>query len=319
MAYPRLIADIGGTNARFAIASQPGNVQFQMTLPTSDFADVESAINQYLKNLAGEFSHVDYACLAVAGPIIDGRVAMTNCPWIIDCKQLMNSDLGSKRLTQLQLINDFEAIALSLPFLNKEQKLTLGAGKALANYPMTVLGPGTGLGAASLIPNQNQWLPIATEGGHASLGAFNDQEASIFQYWRTRGLDSACEYYLSGPGMSRVYEALWLKDDTGSQVPTAKEIYDAASSGDAKALATIEQFCAFLGSAAGDQALVTGARGGVYIAGGIGLKLAGYLQSGGFRHRFESKSVMQKYLSQIPTFLILEPDPGLLGASVALL
>ncbi|BFM07220.1 glucokinase [Halioxenophilus aromaticivorans] len=317
MQSPRIIADIGGTNARFAYAASEGSIEQEKVLKTVDFETFEAALADYLGHLPSDINTPEEICLAVAGPIHDGVVKMTNTHWVIDQHTLLSGTFHNNRFSKAAVINDFEAIAISLPHLNDEQKASLGGGQEDHNCPMTVLGPGTGLGAALCTPFNGHWVPFATEGGHVSLGPVTAREFKLFQFWRDKGLDTAREYYLSGPGLERIYQAVSVELTGSATTLNAAEISQLAAEGDSTALAAIDCFCALLGSAAGDQALATGARGGVFIAGGISLKLIDFLRRSSFRKRFESKSSMQPYLAKIPTYVITEPNPGLIGSSYA--
>ena len=317
MQAPRIIADIGGTNARFAYAAAEGSIEQEKVLKTLDFETFEAALANYLRHLPSDLDTPAEICLAVAGPIHEGAVKMTNTHWAIDINTLLAGTIHNNRFCKAAVINDFEAIAISLPHLTADQKASLGGVIEDHNCPMTVLGPGTGLGAALCTPLNGHWVPFATEGGHVSLGPVTAREFKLFQYWRDRGLDTAREHYLSGPGLERIYQALSDELKGSATTLNAVQISQLATDGDATALASIDCFCALLGSAAGDQALATGARGGVFIAGGISLKLIEFLRRSSFRKRFESKSSMQSYLAKIPTYIITEPNPGLIGASYA--
>ena len=317
MQCSRIIADIGGTNARFAYSSSAGSIEFEKVLKTVDFETFEAALAQYLGQLPQDVTTPEDICLAVAGPVHDGSVKMTNTHWVIDKSTLLSGTLHNNVFSHAAVINDFEAIAISLPYLSEDQTLTIGNGSRDDGCPMTVLGPGTGLDAALCVPNNGIWQPFATEGGHVSLGPVTAREFKLFQYWRDKGLDTAREYYLSGPGLERVYQAVSVELSGSAVALSAAEISQLGKDNDPTALAAIDCFCALLGSAAGDQALATGARGGVFIAGGISLKLIDFIRRSSFRKRFEAKSSMQAYLSKIPTYIITEPNPGLIGASHA--
>lgn len=314
-AYPRLVADIGGTNARFGLATSAGSPPSQIQkLACEHYEDLAAAIRDYL---AANPLDIQSSCIAVAGPIANGRVTMTNLPWLIDEQQLLAQ---LPQLKQVKLINDFQAIALSLPLLSPAQYLDIGPGiTPTLKAPLAVMGPGSGLGVAQLIPGPesgDSYQAIATEGGYTGLSPATDLEIALFKDFLTQGTPCLREYFLSGPGIARIYQSLARIHD--QQVPDLHQsviVEQALQQLDAIAVLTLESFCALLGSAAGDQALATGARGGIYIAGGIVTRFQDFLLNSQFRKRFKDKGAMAHYLGGIPTRLILAPNPGLLGAA----
>lgn len=306
--YPRLVADIGGTNARFALATDDTVLQDRKTLPTEQFRSIEQAIAHYLDGLD---AHPRGACLAIACPVAGEQVQMTNHHWHFSISAL-EERFGWERLA---VINDFRAIALSLPHLERDQYLTLGGGHPGRDGPLCVLGPGTGLGVALAIPHVGDWLTVPTEGGHASVAPTTKVELAIFEYWLERGLSLSRENLVSGPGLYRLYAAHCALKKKPLQAEDAAGVSELAKRGDAPAGYALEMFFALLGSICGDQALATGARGGVFLAGGMLPRMKEPLLASNFRDRFEDKPPMSHYLRPIATALITEPDPGLVGAA----
>lgn len=309
-AYPRLVADIGGTHTRFAISDGDAGLRHRQTLRSPDHARLEDAIEHYLAAI-DPLVPVS-ACIAIAGPIEDGRVTMTNHSWTFSVADLQRR-FG---WNALRVVNDFAAVAMALPHLRSDQTLRIGGGRPQADMPLGVLGPGTGFGAAQLIPCQEHWIPVSTEGGHVLLAAGNETELAIFEYWLKRHLFLSRENLLSGPGIFRLYEACCAIHGETPRARDAVEVTDLAiHQGDALAGQTLEAFFGLLGSACGDQALATGARGGIYLAGGILPKMSEALIGSDFRRRFEDKGPMSHYVREIQTHLIIASDPGLIGAA----
>ena len=330
--YPKLVADLGGTNIRFAIchglsdASDEGIIlddiqQFSLR----DYQGLKHLITFYLSQCQAVegIDQLQSCCFAVAGPMLDGVVKMTNYNWEVSAEKL-NDILGIDNAT---IINDFAAIAYSVPFLTSKQLLTIGGGKSDPRSPISVFGPGTGLGAALLIPDaeQNSYRVIPTEGGHAALSARSDLELAAFEYWRNKGCRINREFFISGNGIERLFEAIIAKQrgiDSVDEIDvlSAAEIQqracgDGDSELDQSCRMALDAFCTLLGSAAGDQALCTGATGGLILAGGILPKLVDFLLASNFRRRFESKGPMSTYNQSISTQLILAEQPGLIGAA----
>lgn len=329
--FPRLVADLGGTNIRFAICDAADLNAKQLPLrdieqfSLRDYEDLKHLITHYLsnKNLAERNKKIQSCCFAVAGPILNNKVKMTNYDWEISVDKL-NQILA---IEHSWLINDFAAIAHSVPYLEDSQLITIGKGQSVPDAPISLFGPGTGLGAALLIPlGEGDYKVIATEGGHAAISARSDLELAIFDYWRHKGCRINREFFVCGTGIERLYEA--IANINGGAVEdkilTAPEIQQRGC-GDINAGGNVidntycrdamNAFCTLLGSAAGDQALSTGARGGLILAGGILPKFVDFLCQSNFRKRFESKGVMSDYNKAISTQLIVELQPGLIGAA----
>ncbi len=321
MSEPLLVGDIGGTNARFALTRPgPGRPQLQAirVLPTRDFASLQQAIRHYLERVAVQPSR---AALAVACPAQGDEIRLTNRAWAFNRNELAAS-LG---LEELRILNDFGAAALGLPFLQPDEYQWLhGQPQAALPGPISVIGPGTGMGVALLVPCPNeQWQVIETEGGHISLAALGSEERRIHDWLTARHGRVSVERALSGRGLSAIHAAL-------SDVPPSKQstpdeglvapavLVAAALNGeDGVARAALARFCAILGSVAGDAALMHGART-VAIAGGIVPRFIPFLKSSAFRERFLDKGRFAAHLESVNVVVVTHSEPGLLGAAVRL-
>lgn len=299
-----LLADIGGTNARFGLLPEAGEVQDIAHFAVADFDSAESAMRHYLERSG---TRPEGAVLAVAATVSGGRARLTNGTWSFDAARLAAA-LG---LRWVELVNDFAAVARAIPRLEPRQLVELGGGGGEGDAPVAVLGPGTGLGAATLLPDGRV---LVGEGGHVTLPAADDREAALLAILRRRFEHVSAERVVSGMGLVDLHEAVRELDGlTASGIEDAADVTAAAAAGDAPAQATLDAFFAFLGSVAGNMALVVGARGGVYLAGGILPRLVEPLLGSRFRERFEQKGRFRGYLESIPTKLIVEPDPAFLG------
>ena len=298
-----LLADIGGTNTRCAITLADGKIANIESFKNSDFSDLASLLESYLGGAAAE-KKPDQAILAVAAPIRGDTVNMINIDWQFSTSTLQNR----LELKQLQLLNDFEALASALPEFSNDNLLQIGSGTSETDKPKSVIGPGTGLGVAGLIRVDNTWRSISGEGGHVSLPAANPEEARIIMRVQERYGHCSAERLISGPGLSLLDSILHDSD----AVP-ADEISRLAVQGDRKANASLEAFFQLLGSVAANLALTFGAFGGVYIGGGIIPRHAEKFSTSGFRERFEAKGRYGDYLASIGTYLIVAQNPTLMG------
>lgn len=316
-----LIADIGGTNARFALtdpaAAQPQLLQPQV-LRNAEFGSLQHAAEHYL---AGVSAKPRRAAIAVASPVGTDEIRLTNRAWSFSRSELQHA----LQLDELRVLNDFGAIAWAVPELAADERVTLHgpAGAPLAG-PISVLGPGTGLGVALLVGARGQgWQVIETEGGHASFAPVGDEEHDIARWIATRYGRTSTERLLSGNGLSHIDAVLRgvpAQPATGQRLPLREPeaIVAAALEGhDVHARRALARFCAVLGSVAGDIALVHGARA-VMIAGGIVPRFVPFLRSSAFRERFLDKGRFAAYLESVAIHVVTHPQPGLLGAAVAL-
>jgi glucokinase len=307
----RLVGDVGGTNARFALLDDFGHLQAARTLPTAGHADLAAAVRAYLEPLGAP--PLREAAVAIANPIEGDWLQMTNSPWRFSIEATRQA-LGLRRLCML---NDFEALAMSVPGLAGEQLQAVGGGSVVEGAPKVLIGPGTGLGMASLVrAPDGRWLAVAGEGGHASMAPGCEREADILRVlWREYGHVSA-ERVISGMGLENLYRAIAVLDGVPAQPFTAADVSRHALAGsNAQCAEALQRFCALLGGAAGNLALTLGARGGVYVGGGIVARLGGYFATSAFRAAFEAKGRYQDYLSRIPTLVIRAEEPALLGAA----
>lgn len=305
----RVIGDIGGTNARFAIAEN-GTYRDLAHVEVSRFATLHDALSDYLGRLPKASRSNLGGALAVAGPVFGDKVALTNSGWSFSTAELKQS-LG---LNSLIVVNDFAATAMSVPHLPAADTFLVGPSHPDVLGPVAIIGPGTGLGVSALIPNNGQWVLVAGEGGHVTLAASTPEEDAIIAVLRKRWTHVSAERALSGSGLVNLYEALCQIEGVSPQALMPSDVTGrAVAKTDATCVKAFAHFCALLGSVAGDLALTIGAVGGVYIAGGILLRFKEAFASSAFRERFESKGRFSTMLGRIPTRLILEESPALLG------
>jgi glucokinase len=303
-----LLADIGGTNARFAL-SDGVTIRPATNLQVAEHASLPHAIEKFLISSAAK-GKIAAACLAVAGAVENNRSFITNSGWTVDGAELQAA-MGCQTV---HLLNDFEALAWSLPSLAPADVFALGGSKPRPDAPMVVLGPGTGFGAAAFIPRGRASFAIAGEMGHSTLPAASEDEDKLLSHLRRRFGHVSVERALSGPGLENIYEA--LASGSGAAVPrrdAAAITQEALSQTCATSEAALDMFCRILGSIAGNLALNFCARGGVFIGGGITPRIAEYLQRSEFRARFESKGRYRAYLADIPTSVIMRPDATFVG------
>jgi glucokinase len=317
-AAARVLADIGGTNARFAWQAGPGQaMESVLNLPCADHGSLADAVRSYLQRTQRAMPP---ACaIAIANPVLGDHVAMTNHHWAFSIREL-KAQLGLQRLL---VVNDFTALALALPRLGPDDRWQLGGGAAAPGAAIGLIGPGTGLGVSGLLPDgRGGWLPIQGEGGHHTLGATTAREAAVLERLRDCHGHASAERAVCGQGLVDTHRALLQIDEAsaGLQAASAAEITRAALAGeDARCTEALQLFCAFLGIAAGNLALTLGARGGVYIGGGIVPRLGPWFAQSPFRHRFEAKGRFAAYLQAVPVYVIDTPQsPAFLGAAEAL-
>lgn len=310
-----LIGDIGGTNARFAMAdSTTPRFSEERTLKCADFATADEAIRHYLDEI-GASSPVAI-CFAAAGPIVDRRVRFTNNPWTIAA-----SDLGEAFGTErVRLLNDFEAIAYSVPFLGAEHMKSIGLPdpRPLTGdyYTIGIIGPGTGLGAVGLKKFGEHLIPIAGEASHGGFAPESRVQIEILTHLRERFDRVSSERLVSGQGLENLYWALCRIHGEKRAQLTAADIFAASGAdGDMRAGEAVELFYEIMGQFAGDVALALGAADGMYIAGGIAQRYPERLANSRFRSGFEHKGRHTSLMERIPTQLIMHPQPGLLGAA----
>ena len=312
LASSTLVGDIGGTNARFAFFAA-GRIEHRRAYLCADFPCAEDAIEAYLADV-GVSSRPARVSLAVAGPVLDGTIRMTNNGW-----RLSERDLRSAGFEQACLVNDFAALAIAIPCFAAADLTVLGASRdSPAGATYLVLGPGTGFGVAALVREGRKHVVATTEGGHIAFAPADDEEIEILKLLRREHGRVSVERVLSGPGLAALHRAL---ETIAGRVPeplTPAEITERARAGDSSCLRATSRFCAILGAVAGDFALALGARGGVYIAGGVAGKLADLLVASAFRQRFSDKGRFASYNEAIPTWLLHSADAALIGAAHSL-
>ena len=303
-----LLGDIGATNAKFAVLSN-GVLGPVKSFAVADFPRFVDVVDAFLDSDCRPLT-VQEALLAVAGPVEDNRCVLTNCPWIFDAGELRTA-LG---FAKIHLCNDFEATALSLPHLTAADLYPLGEGKAVRGAPMAVLGPGTGLGVACLVPGSHGSTVVASEGGHVTMAAASRREDAIIDHLRRQFGHVSAERVISGAGLENLYRAVVTLDGVHAPTRDAAGITKAALDGDCPSARTaLEVFCSMLGTVAGNVALTFGARGGVYIAGGIAPRITDFMARSEFRARFEHKGRLRTYVEAIPSSVIVHPAATFIG------
>jgi glucokinase len=314
--YVGLVGDVGGTNARFAVVDAQGHVRNPKIYPARDYASLPEVIEEYLVSVMGR-KRPPRAVIAVAGPVMDGEIEFTNLQWRISEGDL----LAHFEFEAVKLLNDFAAQALACPRLDADSlrpigPLQKGGG---SDCPLLVLGAGTGFGVAGLARSERGDVPVATEGGHAAFAPTDDLEVEIWRQLAIRYGRVSNERLLSGPGIYEIYRIMAELEQAPAVVHGERAVFAAAQGGDALAGRALDRFCAILGAVAGDLALSFGARGGVYVSGGIAPQMHARLSSGEFRRRFEDKGRLSDYVREIPTLLVVHPYPALAGAARELL
>jgi glucokinase len=316
---PWLVADIGGTNGRFGWVSDPAvGAEHVHKLPVADFADPAQAVRAYLAEvqalLGAQYQPPRWAAFAVATPIAGDQVELTNSHWSFS-RAAISAEFG---LDGFLVLNDFEALALSLPRLGPNQ-LRVHGGVIDPHGTLAVLGPGTGLGVGGVIETRAGWIAIAGEGGHVTLAAADDFEAAVLAEVRREFPHVSAERLLSGIGLPTLHAGVAAVMRVPTPALTAEAVVERGLSGaDPVCECAIDVFCALLGGVAGNVALTLGARGGVFIGGGIVPRLGERFFQSQFRERFEAKGRFRPYLEAIPTALITDTLAALAGASLAI-
>ncbi|HEX3429476.1 MAG TPA: glucokinase [Rhizomicrobium sp.] len=312
---PVLVGDVGGTHARFAVVDpqvKPLRAEVRLDLPADQFETFEAALEAYVAHI-GTDTKPRAAAIGVAGPVTRGRVDFTNRDWHASEENLHR--LGFSRAL---LINDFAAVSFCVSALHPDDLHAIGPEiEGMAEEPITVVGAGTGFGVSCLARYRQVAVPVATEGGHTGFAPQGEAEIAVLVALERRFGRISVERVLSGPGLANIHEALQEMEGQKVSSVSAAEIVESAGAGDATCRSALGMFCAIFGSVAGDFALAHGARGGVYIAGGIAKKIENVLRASRFRARFEDKGRLSHYVQAIPTRLILNDDAALLGAALA--
>lgn len=313
-AAPFLVADIGGTNARFALAFRDKERGFRLEqirrLKNEDFEELRDAAQAYLQSCEG--TRPELGCIAVAAPVTTPLIRLTNSNWRFTADELA-ADLG---LSGLITVNDFSAQARGALLTPRAELMTLAEGLRDPLAPVAVLGPGTGLGLGLLVPHAGGYTTVPTEGGHGGFAPRSDLEIAVGKYIAQEYGFTSWERLLSGRGLVNIHRALCQID--GIPWPghrpediTAEALNDPASPG----FRVVDLFCAVLGAYAGDVAVTTGARGGVYLGGGILPRITDILRASKFDARFTRRGPMTAYAESIPRHLILSDVHALMGAA----
>ena len=307
---PRLLADIGGTNARFALERAPGQLSAVRTLACADYPRFEDAVDTYLAGVGIEVRH---AAIAIANPVDGDAIRMTNHDWAFSTA-LAARELG---LDTLLVVNDFTALAMSLPALTPDETMQVGGGTARAGSVIGLVGAGTGLGVSGLVPAPGgSWTPLHSEGGHVSFSPADERELAVLRHCWEHYDHVSAERLVSGPGIALIREALAAGRGMRAEPLSTAEIVSRGLAGsDPLSLEALECFAAMLGTVAANLAVTLGARGGIYIGGGVVPRLGSWFAESPFRARFESKGRFSAFTAAIPTILITAPCPALAGAS----
>ena len=313
-----LVADIGGTNARFGLvdiaeatsATPDFTARHQHGLRCADYSGIDDMIRAYAETV--DCALPEYACFAIAGPIHNGRVRMTNLDWEFDTESL-RQQLGMKAL---DVINDFAALAYATPHLKPDMLRSLVKGDTDPDAPMLILGPGTGFGMAALVPCGGRWKILPTEGGHTNFAPGNARELAILGRMLTKQEHVSVETLICGKGLVRIYQSLAELDGVTVQDYEPADVNEKGQSGeDPLCREALDLFCAMLGSATGDRALCLGAQGGVFLGGGIAPKLADYIEGTELVTRYQSKGPMSDYVGRIPLNIIMHDKSALIGTA----
>ena len=304
----RVIGDIGGTNARFALASG-GAYTHMEHLPVADHPSFQDALGTYLDRLPLGL-RPETGAFAIAGPVAGGRAVLTNSRWDFSAQQVA-ARFG---LSAVAVVNDFAGTAMGMPFLGEAARVPIGPAVPAATGSIAVIGPGTGLGMSGLVPNGAAWTLVPGEGGHATMPAATHHESAVLNHLRDRWDHLSAERVLSGAGLVNLYGACCaLAGRPASLVSPAAVTAYALDGSDEDCVQAVGLFCAMLGTVAGNLALTLGAVGGVHVTGGIAPRLRGILLDSPFRARFEGKGRLKPYMQAIPTYLVLDTDAALLG------
>lgn len=298
-----LLVEIGGTHTRCAVARDDDQPAHIVVFNNVEHPDLEAVIAAYLAETT--VPPPRRAGLAVAAPVDAGPLHMTNLGWTVDTEHLAQR-FGWR---QADVVNDFEALACAVPVLSADELSTIRPGVPRPGVPVAVLGPGTGLGVSGLLPCGNAWFPVRGEGGHVTLAAANNQEEEVLRALRSEHGHVSAERVLSGPGILNLYRVV----AGGSRADSPTDVTRLADAGDEQALAALDLFFHFLGTVCSDLVLTLGARGGVYLGGGILPTMAARLKASGFTRRFVDKGRYSEYLDEVPVYLITADTPALRG------
>jgi len=323
-----LVGDIGGTKTHLAVFSDekgPREPITQQKFPSTDYVSLEDIVEKFLKETG---LSVEQASFAVAGPIVTGKVKLTNIPWVVDQEELCKK-VG---LPEVILMNDLLAIAASVPYLTDDDLHTLNEGVPVEGGAFAVVAPGTGLGEAFLTLGGSRYWAHPSEGSHADFSPMNDIQEGLLKFLHARLEHVSYEWVCSGIGIANIYNYLkdskyadepeWLTkelSETNDPVPIIARCAKENMKGAELCIATMNMFVSILGAEAGNMALKVLATGGVYISGGIPPRILTLLDRGDFMDSFTNKGRMKSLLSEIPVKVITNPSPALLGAAYTLI
>jgi len=307
-----LVGDVGGTNARFALVDSVGHIRNPRSFACKDYPSLDAIVAEYIETTVGK-KRPPKAVIAVAGPVLDGEIEFTNLDWRVSEGDL----LAHFEFEAVELINDFAAQALACPLLDGADLRPIGPSlpKGPHDCPIVALGAGTGFGVAGLARSERGDIAIATEGGHAAFAPGDDVEIEVLRRLIARHGRASIERLLSGQGLYELYLALAHIKGQPAALPDEVAVTKEGMVGDPLAGEALDRFGGIMGSVAGDLALTFGARGGVFISGGIAPRIAERLAAGPFRKRFEAKGRLADYVAAIPTYLVLHPYPAIVGAA----
>ncbi len=313
--YPFLVADIGGTNARFAIISEKTEMGYEIdhlkVLPGVNYSTFSEAISAYLDRIP-DIKPVS-ACIAIAGPVGGDHFKMTNLSWSFS-KKALQSEFGFEHL---EVINDYTAVAAATSGLKEKDLISVKPGLQLEKASKACLGPGTGLGVAGLVYAGGTWTPVPGEGGHVNLAPTNSFENDIIGVGLSRFGHVSAETFISGPGLVNLYSTICEVLGVQANRYEPKDITGKAlDNTDQNCVKTLSTFCGFLGSFCGNLALTYGAKGGVYLTGGILPRIKDFLIQSEFTERFCSKGIMSHFVEDIPVNIINHPETAFLGAAI---
>ena len=314
--YPFLVADIGGTNTRYALVSGINSdtgeylIEQSRIFLSADYDSFSMSLDTYLETITG--LRPKHACIAIAGPVTGDVVELTNLHWQFSVAQL------KKRygFTTLLVINDFASLAYGVPHIKESGLYDIKPGKDVDNAAKVVIGPGTGLGVAALVPTDHGYYPVAGEGGHVAIAPGSESELDLFKLLRQQQQHVSAEDLVSGSGLLNLYRTYAKMHNQTADIYTPAEVTQhALANSDAVCVEAFNTFLGLLGSYCGDLALIYGAKGGVYLGGGILPKIQPHIADSQFLTRFMNKGLMRKFVKDIPIRLITHRNPAFLGAA----
>lgn len=313
MSIKALVADIGGTNIRLGVADLNDlSISDILTYQCEDFTNVDGAIEKYFAETGQSVTH---ACIDVATAVTGDQISLTNNHWCFS-QQALQEKFGWQHLS---VINDFTAIAMSVPSISDAKKVQIGGGQAQPNKPIAIYGAGTGLGVAHLVHTGEKWLPIDGEGGHVDFAPIDQDEINVLQQLQKKYTRVSAEQILSGLGLVQIYQSLCAAENIEAKDYKPADITEQAlANNDQLAVRSLQLFCRVLGSFGGNLALNVKALGGVYIAGGIVPRFIQYIKQSEFRTRFDGKGRFSQLVETIPVYIVTEEQPGLIGCAAYL-